>query len=198
MTDDGESKKQGAFAASPYAPPPEVAGEDNPFLVTSAVPKFPISLTALYSITATALTFGCFWFLGEAGSAWPMISLLLAIGTPYTIISSFVAVCFMMLGRGLVIPGRALAWKLFLVFAIPPASMVYFVPTCIGSSMAVISLVSNDPWIMAIPLFMAYLVTFFFISKRIRKLLAARLCGGTLAPYAALGPDPPTLDSQSQ
>jgi len=189
MADNGESKEQGAFTAWAYAPPPEVVDTDTPVLMNFDGPVMPIWLTVAYSVIATAITFGCIFFAGFFDTDFGE---QLFFVVPYLLISGFVGICFLILDRGLPLPGRSLAWKVFLVFAVPPTSMICFVPTCIGSVFVVFPVLAISgvfgTWAICIPVLIAYLVTFRVIAYRLRKKLLTRPRSSIAAPFSDLAP----------
>jgi hypothetical protein len=192
MIDPAESNERptplsSISAASPYAPPSMI---DERGVVSDSLPqRLPVALSLVYAIAMAVVT-GLIIVLMESssGSEWLMVLLF---SSPLLAVAGFVWLCFAWFdGSGGA--ARSTLWKIGVTIAVPFASMLLFVPTCLGTGIFVMPMMSSSLSRMAIiiPIFTAYWATCFIVAIRMRSRVG-RHAGQILpGPYLAVEPSP--------
>jgi|GEM_PF-2642749 len=108
--------------------------------------------------------------MGSSGSGGGVV--LLVFSSPLIAIAGFVWLCFAYFG-GSGGAARSMLWQVFITIAVPFASMILFVPTCIGTGIVMLpglgSQLGNMTFI--VPIFITYWVTCFVVAMRMRSRL---------------------------
>lgn len=186
MAESEESNDRPLPESSPYAPPPVITEQPLPKV---ELPAFPLALVLISSVVAAVLTsiIGPLMFNGP--SDYGAIAL---IASPFVMIAAFILVYMSVLGAVFPAGTPTIAWKLFVLAAVPPASMICFVPTCFGTGIMVLPIL-NTPgeWAFVVPLFFGYWSTLSLIAYRIRShfgRIAARRYGTYLETNTTRSP----------
>lgn len=164
MAESEESNNRPSPESSPYAPPPVINEQPLPKV---ELPAFPQALVLISSVVAAVMTsvIGPLIFNGPSN-----YGAIVLIASPFVMIAAFILVYMSVLGNMFPAGTPTVAWKLFVLAAVPPASMICFVPTCFGTGIMVLPIL-NAPgeWAFVVPLFFGYWSTLSLIAYRIRS-----------------------------
>jgi hypothetical protein len=174
MTESEDSTNASQPQDSPYAPPPMVSElpVSTPATSVSAMP-IPVALVVIYSAIATALTM---FLVMSLNRVLPNEYGFLILFSPTLVLAGFVALFFLVADTNGPVAAISLAWKTAIVILVPPASMICFVPTCVGSTILLMPLIERtmDSFGIAIPIFIAYTVTCLIVAVRLRNRIVQR------------------------
>lgn len=164
MAESKESNDRTFPESSPYAPPPVVTEQPLPKV---ELPAFPLALVLISSFVAAVLTsvIGPLMFSGPSDYG---VTVLIA--SPFVMIAAFTLIYMSVLGNIFPAGTPTVAWKLVVLAAVPPASMICFVPTCFGTGIMVLPILDfPGEWAFVVPLFFGYWSTLSLIAYRIRS-----------------------------
>ena len=167
MPEPDKADRTSAGDESPYAPPPMIA--DSPSLgPTQPVPPLPVAFIFIYSLIATAVTMGLATLETGPYSYFPLFAL---IGLPTIAIAGFIALYFSATGPQAPLASISITWKVLMLILVPPASMICFVPTCIGSTVFLLPIFRppRNDWGLVLPILLAYTTTCFMVAHRLRS-----------------------------
>lgn len=194
MTDPAESNEKSANQPSPYAPPAIL--DENLAAVEGMLPeRMPFAVSLVYAIVMAVVT-GLLIGLMDSSVGGGSVTLLV-FSSPLVAIAGFVWICFAYFaGKGGA--AKSLLWKLFITIAVPFASMVLFVPTCIGAGIVMLPGMGSKLGGMTfiIPIFIAYWVTCFVIAIRMRSRLRRPSSELLPGPYISIETPPDTHSPQ--
>jgi hypothetical protein len=174
MTEPEDSTSASQPQASPYAPPPMISevASAAPASPTLVMP-IPVTLVVIYSAVATALTM---FLVMAINNVLPNEFGLLILASPIFAMAGFVAMFFLTADINGPVAAISLSWKTLMVCLVPLASMICFVPTCVGSTIFLMPIITRgmNEFGLAIPIFIAYTATCFIVVYRLRSRIVRR------------------------
>jgi hypothetical protein len=164
------------FVPSPYQSPAILPNEEPVAMWRNdSVPPMPIAASVLFGIVASGLTVAtAFASTGMINNYFPFAIFL----GPPLLIGLFVLTAITFYSSHPLVISKSTGWKILMVLLVPPVSMLVFVPTCIGSTifmMPVVSRTGSSEWLMLLPVFIAYFACAVVISRRLRWRFIRRL-----------------------
>ncbi len=176
MNDNRDSVDPSPYASpidsSPYAPPLEIDDSDKLIPLPTSDTASPIVMSGAYAIIAALVNIVPIWASGTSDRfLFPML-----LGMPLIEIAFFVVICFAWFGGPAALPGRSRGWKVLMVLLVPPASLLLFIPTCVGTGIVALPLLGStnifpNELALVIPVFAAYWVTCVVVAFRLRSRL---------------------------